>query len=233
MAKKTHKIFDEIARIGDDVYYYFAIPGTTETYIAKGTMLTAVKKGIFFNKKIEDFQGLTVLPYPAVLDNVIGHFATNESNYDENTDLYDEMFLPHIIESWADSSIELLHKQLDTLDKQENISQEAKLAIANNALNLIEVSKFIKTPEWRHKACFISLELSDNGHTLLWADSTPRVRTLLFVRQADSNTLVYTQVREFIPRDGRKNNTFLGMSSMTIAGEATPKILDYMFKGGK
>ena len=236
LLKRKHRIFKEIYREDGNVYYFFS-PNSEEFYLGVGGLIEGLYALPFpFIKPLvfEDYQGLTFIPFPIVYHYALEKFFENESTYNEDDDTHAKIDLSSLAKEILNVSKEHVKSLTLNLLSDESLTDSIRDLIKANEQESLDKYDFVLNKEYLKNSSKTTKTLIDAGSTVFWVQSTPRVRSTFTVKQADGNVFVLTEIREFIPRDIRKNCSFLSMSSVNISGKVAHALITHIEKqGGK
>lgn len=213
---RKHKIFNEVYKDLNKVWFTASIPQYGEYYIGSGSLISGKVPFLrFFTRTIEDYQGLTMINYPEVLNYALDHIAKNGDTFEEDADAYDNLDMDFVK---RDSLYKLATTLISMADNViKGLPDESKDIdlIKTNLSNALAEIEVVSNPIERLSDIADSL-IKDSGYTVLWVDSAIRTRNITLVKQGDYNTFVLMELKEFIPRDSRKNCSFISMSTTTV-----------------
>lgn len=238
MAKKepVHKIFEEVFQEDNMHVFRFSIPKYDEYYIGVGRTIDEVQQGYFSTKTKRDMQSLTMIEAPIVLDYMYPEMTSILTGYNDIRDSYPEIDIDGCYLKAMNRLIIDVHQSFSNV--RESIRGDIPLSALSEAqvkqleaLNLAEENKIkdleeVVSRDWLGNANPIAKALIGIGYTPIWIKYGIRTRTLTLIRQAgNSDSYKIISMTEFIPRDERKNCTYVSMNEILLTANAVNALI--------
>lgn len=235
--EKMHKIFEEVWAEDEHVFLRYAIPKYDEYYIGRAGLISEVERGRFTTKTKTDYQSLTMIEAPIILDYLYNDMVSVLSGYNEIKDSYPELdmdscyltamnkLIIDVRQSYSNLKVNLLSKTEKEAQPSEELLKQLE------ALKTAEESKIqdleeVISRKWLDNANPITKTLISIGYTPIWVKYGIRTRTITLVKQAgNSDAYKITSVTEFIPRDERKNCSYLSMNEIVLTANAANALI--------
>lgn len=225
-----HKIFKEVFSDDQFTWLKYAIPKFDEHYLGVSRVIEQLTTNWLGMPKVtKDYQSVTMIDAPIILDYLYPYIAANEATYVEESDSYQPFPFPNMY-ALAMQDIILHTQSAYAKIKAANIA--AGNEKANKEVDMLEQTKITSLQElvekkWLKTACPITKDLIDIGYFPLWITFGTRTRTLTLIRQAGrTNTYKIASISEFMHRDDRKNSSFMSMNEIILTGEAASALMN-------